>query len=124
MLVATASGNLGKDAVTRNAGQGTVTSFSVATTRMENKAKVTTWVDCSIWGKRGESLAPYLVKGATVSCNGELSTHEHNGKTYLKMRVDQIALLGGKRENAGSSAQPSSGSLPSDDDSGDDNIPF
>jgi len=131
MLVGTAAGNLGKDAETRQAGKDTVTSFSVATQRMVGKEKVTTWIDCSIWGKRGEGLAPYLKKGSTVSCTGELFSHEHQGKTYLKMKVDQIALLGGKRDgnsSGGSSSQSKSSTAKnnsSNDDAGDtDDIPF
>jgi single-strand DNA-binding protein len=60
--------------------------------------KRTIWFDCSLWGKRGEGLAQYLTKGAKVAVSGELSTREHDGKTYLTIRADQVTLMGGKPE--------------------------
>jgi single-strand DNA-binding protein len=122
MIVATVAGNIGKDAETRQAGKDTVTSFSVASTEKSGDKKTTTWVDCSIWGKRGSALAQYLTKGSSVSVVGGLSTHEHNGKTYLKLRVDHIDLLGGKGGGGAKQETPApSSSLPADDD---DQIPF
>lgn len=126
MLVGTASGNIGRDAETRQAGKDTVTSFSIATTHREGKENITVWVDASIWGKRGEALSKFLTKGSTVSCSGEIYPHEHNGKTYMKMKVDQLALLGGKRGDSSSRSNGSSRSNTdaSSDNNDDDQIPF
>lgn len=95
MIQAFITGNIGKDAETRAAGQDTVTSFSVASNRKQKGEDVTTWVRCSIWGKRGAALSQYLTKGGKVAVSGELSTREHDGKTYLELRVSEIDLMGG-----------------------------
>jgi len=100
----TISGNCGKDAVTRTTNAGDkVTGWTVAVEERNGQDKRTLWFDCAIWGKRGETLAQYLTKGSKVSVSGELSTREHEGKTYLTIRADQVTLLGGgKRDDQGS----------------------
>ena len=90
------AGNIGKSAETRQAGDTTVTSWSVAVEGREGRETVTIWFDVSLWGKRGEVLAQYLIKGNKVAICGDLGTREHNGKTYLTVRADQVTLMGGK----------------------------
>lgn len=93
----TIAGNIGKDAVTRTTPSGDkVTSWSVAVEERNGQDKRSIWFDCTLWGKRGESLAQYLTKGGKVAVSGELSTRDHEGKTYLTVRVDQVTLQGGK----------------------------
>ena len=36
----------------------------------------------------------YLRKGSKVAVSGELSTREHNGKTYLQCRADHVSIQG------------------------------
>lgn len=92
----TIAGNIGKDAVTRTTQSGdSVTGWSVAVEERNGQDKRTIWFDCSLWGKRGASLAQYLTKGSRVAVSGDLSTREHEGKTYLTVRADQVTLLGG-----------------------------
>lgn len=111
MKTITVAGNIGKDAVVRSTQSGEkVTGWSVAVEERVGQDKRTIWFDCTLWGKRGESLAPYLTKGGRVAVSGELSTREHEGKTYLTVRADQVTLLGGKqdgerRDNAGQADQ-------------------
>ena len=95
MLQGMIAGNLGRDAELRSTQGGSVCSFSVATERKEKDQKVTTWVRCSLWGKRGEVLTQYLTKGTKVTAIGELSMREHEGKTSLNMRVSEVTLMGG-----------------------------
>jgi len=93
----TIAGNIGKDAVTRTTqGGDKVTSWSVAVEERKGQDKRTLWFDCTLWGQRGESLAQYLTKGGRVAVSGELSTREHEGKTYLTLRAEQVTLLGSK----------------------------
>jgi len=90
------SGNIGRNAETRNTQSGdSVTGFSVAVEERQGQDKRTIWFDVSIWGKRGSSLAQYLTKGTRVAVAGDLSTREYDGKTYLTVRADQVTLLGG-----------------------------
>lgn len=100
MISVTIAGNTGKDAQVKTVGQDTVCSFSVATTRKIKDEEQTIWVDVSLWGKRGAALAPYLTKGSKVTVIGELSTREYEGKTYLQVRAYDVALQGGKRDDA------------------------
>jgi len=93
----TIAGALGKDAITRHTqGGDAVTSWTVAVEDRQGQEKSTIWFDCSMWGKRGETLAQYLTKGSKVTLAGDLGKREHEGKTYLTIRVDQLTLMGGK----------------------------
>lgn len=94
------AGNIGKDAVTRTTQAGeSVTGWSVAVEeRIAGGDKRTVWFDVSLWGKRGTTLAPYLTKGGKVTVAGDLSTRDHQGKTYLTVRADQVTLMGGKAD--------------------------
>lgn len=100
MNVLCLTGNLGRDAEVRQAGSSTVCGFSVAMTAGYGDKKQTVWIDCSIWGKQAEGQLPsYLKKGQQVAVSGELSTREHEGRTYLQLRVNTIDLIG-KRDDA------------------------
>ena len=98
MNVFTASGNIGRDAEVRNAGGASVAGFSLAVKSGYGDKAQTVWVDCSIWGKQAESgLVQYLKKGQFVVVTGELGTREHEGKTYVTLRVSNVTL-GGKQD--------------------------
>lgn len=97
----TIAGNLGRDAELRNAGSSQVLGFAVAVEHRDGQNKSTIWFDCSLWGKRGEVLAQYLTKGTKVAVAGDLATREHNGKTYLQVRADNVTILGGGNQNNG-----------------------
>ena len=104
MNVLCLTGNLGRDAEVRQAGSSTVCGFSVAMTSGYGDKKQTVWIDCSIWGRQAEGALPgYLKKGQQVAVSGELSTREHEGKTYLQLRVNSIDLIG-KRDDGGQAA--------------------
>jgi len=93
----TIAGNIGKSAETRRTPNGdAVTSWSLAVEERKGSEKRTIWFDCSLWGKRGEALSPHLTRGSSVTVCGDLSTREHNGKTYLTIRVSDVTLQGGK----------------------------
>mgnify|MGYP003408706911 CR=1 FL=1 len=122
MIYATVTGRIGKDAVTRQTAKGdSVTGFSIASDIGFGENKSTLWVGTSIWGKRGEALAQHLVKGSQVTVVGELSTEEYEGKTQLKLRVAEIVLQGGKKDDS-APAKPKA--APIEDDAFGDSIPF
>lgn len=95
MKAITIFGGIGKDAQTRQAGDQRVTSFSVAVDEGFGDKKRTIWFDCSLWGNRGDKLAQYLTKGSRAAVTGELSTREHEGRTYLTIRAADVTLAGG-----------------------------
>ena len=122
----TIAGRLTKNAETRDVGSDRVTSFSVAVDDRQGKEKGTLFFDASLWGKRGDSLAPHLTKGSSVTVSGDLGTREHNGKTYLTIRVGDVTLQGGKPAASGGEAGGEYSNKPSLRDSYDmnDDIPF
>jgi single-strand DNA-binding protein len=95
----TIGGHIGRDAEVRSTQSGDkVTGWTVAVEDRVGKEKGTIWFDCTLWGKRGESLAQYLTKGSKVCVSGELSKREHDGKTYLTIKAEQVTLMGGKHD--------------------------
>lgn len=93
------AGNIGKDAVVRTTqGGDRITGWSVAVEDGFGQNKRTLWFDCSWFGGRGEKLAQYLTKGSKITVSGDFSTREHEGKTYLQVRVNDVTLQGGKPE--------------------------
>lgn len=99
MNLLVAIGRLGKDAELRYTGSGTpVAGFSAAVDSGYGDNKQTLWLDCSLWGKRGESLAPHLTKGKQVFVQGELGQREYNGKTYLTLKVAEVKLIGSRQD--------------------------
>lgn len=99
----TIAGQLGKDAEVRYLANGdAVSNFSVADS--QGKDKLTIWWRCSLFGKRAESLAPYLMKGQAVTVSGTVTEREYqkDGATLkaMEIRVNDVALQGGKRDAA------------------------
>lgn len=98
MLNLTIAGNLGKDAETREVGGDTVTSFNVG---VSGRDKTTTWVRCSLWGKRGSALAPHLTKGSKVCVSGGATFGVYKDQPQVDLRVSEVTLMGGgKRDDA------------------------
>ena len=97
MNVFTAIGRVGRDAQTRYTQAGkAVTGWALAVDRGWGDNKQTTWLDCSLWGERGEKLAEHIRKGDRLGVVGEIGTREHDGKTYVTLDVRDVTLLGGK----------------------------
>lgn len=100
----TIAGQLGKDAEIKYMPNGdAVASFSVADS--QGKDKPTIWWNCSLFGKRAESLSQYLLKGSAVTVSGSVTEREWTDKEggkrkSMDVRVQDIALQGGKRDSA------------------------
>lgn len=98
----TIAGRLTRDAVLRTMNNGDhVLGFSVAVDDRAGKEKTTLFFDASLFGKRGDALAQYLTKGSSVTVSGDLGKREHEGKTYLTVRVNDVTLQGGKPQGEG-----------------------
>lgn len=98
------TGNLGNDCRQGQAGQTAVVNFSVAVKSGYGQNEQTVWVDCALFGNRATALASYLTKGQTVAVSGELGTREHNGKTYITCKVNDVTLVGSKPQQQGQQA--------------------
>jgi single-strand DNA-binding protein len=127
----TITGNLGRDSEMRALPDGTqILSFSVADSQGKDKASI--WWNCSLFGKRAESLQAYLNKGQTVTVIGSVSEREWADKDGSKrksmdIRVNDIALQGGKPTQAPSApvrAAPAKAAPSSGFDDMPDDIPF
>jgi single-strand DNA-binding protein len=108
MKTGTFAGRIGQKAVTRSTGNDqSVTNFSIAVDRGKDRESgeknAPLWIKAAIWGKRGEKLAQYLTPGTIVSVSGDidLDSYEKEGNTItqIKVRVDQLSLLGGGKKD-------------------------
>jgi single-strand DNA-binding protein len=94
-------GNVGRDAEVRYTPAGdAITNFSVAVKAGYGDKAVTTWANCSIFGKRGEAVAKHILKGNQIGVSGEVLMREwdKDGTTQksLECRVNDVTLLGKK----------------------------
>jgi single-strand DNA-binding protein len=126
MNTLTIAGRLGRDAELRyTQGGKPVLGFAVAVDkRGPGGEKGTEWVDCSLWGDRGEKLAEYLTKSKVVAVSGEAGVRAYMGKdgkpvAALTLRVIELTLLGGGSEagerpqrQAGGAAKPAGAPAP------------
>lgn len=102
MNVITITGTLGRDMEQRAMPNGDpVGNFSVADS--QGREKPTIWWNCQLFGKRVSALAPYLMKGQQVTVVGTVTEREwidkEGGKRkQMEIRVSDLALQGGKRE--------------------------
>lgn len=124
------AGRTGKAAELRRLQDGSpVLSFSVAVDDGWGERKRTLWFDCSLFGKRGDHLEQHMPKGTAVTVSGDLSTREHEGRTYLTVRVNDVKLQGGGERKAEAKQQSmsygeASGARTSYDDDLSDEVPF
>ena len=102
------SGNLGSDAELRITRSGKpFTTFHVAVNERVPQAdgsfgEHTSWIDCVMFGKRAEGIAPILRKGMRVAVTGRLHARswEQDGvpRKAIEVRVDEVELMTVKRE--------------------------
>ena len=87
-------GRVGRNAESRHTqGGNQVLNWSMAVDSGYGDNKTTIWLDCALWGERGGKLAQYILKGHLLEAHGELGTREHEGKTYLTLRVVDVTLI-------------------------------
>lgn len=137
MNIFTGIGRLGRDAEVRHTSAGKpVTTFAVAIEDGFGEHKTTTWMDCSMFGERGEKVAGYIRKGDRIGVTGSIrldtyTTRDGVEKSKVALRVQDVTLLGGKQDS-GSRAprdepQRAGGTGPvehTSDGFDDDDIPF
>lgn len=132
MNVFTAVCRIGADAEQRyTQGGDSIVSFNGAVDSGFGQNKVTTWIKFNQWGKRGESLLPYLKKGAQVAVSGELANRKWTDKEgqdrySLEVRLNDVTLLGSKDQQGAAPApqQPAKDKPKPAMDDLDDSIPF
>lgn len=100
------SGNLTRDPELRATPGGTsVLSFGVAVNDRRLNQQTQQWedfpnfVDCTMFGKRAESLANYLAKGSKVTIEGKLRWHQWDDRNTAQKRskldviVDELEFM-------------------------------
>ena len=111
-------GNLTSDPETRTTPNGqSVTSFSLAVNRTWNDAsgqrqEETSFINCTAWGQRGETIAKYVQKGRQLLVSGRLQQRSWDDKETGKKRsaldvvVEEFSFV---NDGRGGDGGPSSG---------------
>lgn len=128
MINLTIAGNVGRDAELRRTKSGDeVLGFSVAVDNGKDKSgnkRPTTWVQCSVWGKRAESLASHIRKGTKLVLSGRPGVNVYEGTGSLTISVQDLTFMGGgEQRDSGSTGYDQAPALSDLDDLGDE-IPF
>lgn len=113
-------GNLTRDPELRVTPKGTpICQFSLAINRQfkmesgETREEVI-YVDVEAWGKQGETIAKYMVKGRPLYVEGRLRLDQWEDKTTkekrsrMKVVLEQFQFLGDSRGAPGGSSTPGS----------------
>ena len=109
-------GRLTRDAELKYTASGqAVCKFSLAVNRTRKNGEQwedePNFFDIVLWGKRGEALNQYLLKGKTVGVEGELRQDrwQQDGQNRSKVEIvaNNIQLLGGNSGGQGSGNQGS-----------------
>ena len=91
------SGNLVKDMEVTTTKKTDIGNFVIANNRGYGDDQRTTFVRCSLFGKRVESMEEYLVKGAKVLITGTLDivSKEIDGDyvNFTNILIDEIEIL-------------------------------
>jgi len=118
-------GRLTQDAVLKQTEKGIfISNFCIAVNRARKVNEA--WKEqphffyLNIFGKRAESLTPYLVKGQAVSIEGHLEQDrwETNGVQHSKMAlvIDDIQLIGSVKKKQAVAGETETNPPASDDD--------
>jgi|TARA_R110000796_G_scaffold194958_1_gene311350 single-strand DNA-binding protein len=113
----TIAGRLTRDAEVKTFEKGSIVSFSVAVDDGYGDKKTTIYFDCSYFRT---SVAQYLKKGTPICVSGEFKINESNGKTYLKIKTQELQMMGKATVQDNNSSQ----SYDQKEQGIDDDIPF
>jgi single-strand DNA-binding protein len=113
--VVTLVGRVGGDPDVKYFESGTVKcKLTLAVRRRSTKSEEPDWFTLEIWGKTAQIAADYVRKGAQIGVTGSLkfdrwqdrSTGANRSMPVIK--VDQLDLLGSKRDNESGMSQNNS----------------
>lgn len=140
MNVMNAIGRLGRDADVKYTADGKpITTFAVAVDDGFGDRKVTSWIDCAMFGERGPKISEYIRKGDRIGITGSIrldtyKTRDGLEKSKIAMRVQDVTLLGDSRQDSGNGTPRGDGPAttqrqapapaPAGDNFSDDDIPF
>lgn len=123
------SGRIGRDAKSSTTKTGTpVCNFSLAVSKGYGEKKFTDWRKVTLFGKRAESLVPYLTKGTAIVVRGEptiesYTSNDGEQKTMMSINADDIEFVGGGNGEKSATTAPVK-PKPKPAAVSDDDIPF
>ena len=130
-------GNMTRDPETRYAQSGTaVVNFCLAVNERYKDKETTTYVDVTMFGKRGEAFAKHHTKGARAFIEGRLRLDQWNDKQTgakrqkLYVLADSFEFVGEKQQGARGESRASApagdawGGQPAFEDGGGADTPF
>jgi len=129
MFNGTIIGNVTKDAIIKDANGSKVANFTLACRGHKKNTSTgeyeTEFIDCNIWGKRGESVAQYIKKGMGMTALGQLSIRrfEYNGEKRAAVNMDVTDFNFNTRPAGEKASAPSAQAAPTPVDNPDD-LPF
>lgn len=112
-------GNLTRDVEVVAAGGGTVSKFGLAlnekyTNREGREVENVTFLDCEMWGNRGEAFAKYHAKGDRVFIEGSLvqdnwEDKDGNKRSKIKVKAFGFEFVKSDGGKASGTAEPKPG---------------
>ena len=135
MNLLTAIGNINNPELRFLPDSTPVLQFSFALNSGYGQKQVTTWLNCSLFGKRAQTLADMVKKGDKVGITGELTNRKYTDKSgvekySLECRINDLTLLGKKDDAGDTNYQPQQDNAPKTqrvdpmDDLDDSPLPF
>ena len=115
------SGNLTRDPELRTTAGGTaVLSFSVAVNDRQKNNQTGEWedypnfIDCTLFGKRAESLSRFLAKGTKVAIEGKLrwsqwQAQDGGKRSKIEVIVNELELMQQRQGQGAQAVAPSNG---------------
>ena len=103
------------------AGSGTaVARFSLAVTRPFKKDE-TDFINCIAFGKAGETIAQYMIKGRQLAITGSIRTGSYDAKDGTKryttdIVIDSFEFIGGQAQQNNGNVNQNSDGMNFDDD--------
>ena len=132
-------GRLTRDAELKYTSSGqAVCKFSIAVNRRKKNGDQwedeANYFDIVVWGRQGESIHPYLLKGKMIGVDGELRQdrwqQEGQNRSKIEIVASNLQLLGGSQgdksnfRNAAEASSEEQSYASSKDDGFTDDIPF
>src|SRR5574344_1089769 len=121
------TGRLTRDPELRQAGETAVAKFSIAVQRdfKRDGEPDADFLNCTVFGKRAETLSKYFTKGMKIEITGRIQTGNYTNKDGVKVyttdiMVESFGFAESKQNgNSGGQSQQASGSdgfmsIPSD----------
>lgn len=125
----TLMGRIGKDPETKTFDNGSVTSFSLATSetfkdKQGERQTKTEWHNVSFWGKQGEVVSKYFKKGDPILLEGKVSYREYEKDGQKKYITEIIGQSFEFISNSNNGTKGTPAPVDVTDTSDDDDLPF